>query len=98
MFQCQSLSYRGNVNLMPTGLKDPLEKEARFHGLRAFPYFLLQFELVLALWCYTVVNVALNNLMIHCCFEVLREGEWPNLGYLIIVSKFSAPAIAFLAF
>ena len=58
MFQYQSLSYRGNIDLLPTSLPDPLEKEARFHRLRAFPFSSLQFELALALWCYTVANVA----------------------------------------
>ena len=46
-----------NVDFLPTSLPDPLEKEARFHRLRAFPFFSLQFELVFALWCYTVANV-----------------------------------------
>ena len=52
MFQYQSSSYLGNIDFLPTSLPEPLEKEARF------PFFSLQFELVLALWCYTVANVA----------------------------------------
>ena len=57
MFQYKSSSYRRSIDFLLTSLPDPLEKEARFHRLRTFPFFSLQFELVLALWCYTVANV-----------------------------------------
>ena len=41
MFQYQSSSYRGNIDFLPTSLRDPLEKEARFHWLRLSFSFLL---------------------------------------------------------
>ena len=53
----ESSSDLGNIDFLSTSLPVPLEKEARFHRLRAFPFFSLQFELVLAVWFYTVANV-----------------------------------------
>ena len=75
MFQYQSSSDLGNIDFLSTIMPDPLEKEVRFHRLRAFPFFTLQFELVLAVWCYTVANVAGKHnkpLKLSCAGEFHR--------------------------